>query len=89
MKDDGKRENKRKDKVAVWFEVLSAHLPGEKKTMNSGWTVSEPKLEASTSQIRSTNPDYSNTAFCDETKRKQIFAPTVGQITTLEVRSNI
>ena len=53
--------------------MSSAHtpMPGDKNTLKSGRPVSEPKLEAGTSQIRSTNPDYSNTAFCDETKENR------------------
>jgi hypothetical protein len=66
------------------------HICLEIKTLKSGWPVSEPKLEPGTSQIRSINPDYSNTAFCDETKQNRNTPQcTFGRTTTLEVRSNI
>jgi len=64
-------------------------MPGDKKTLKLGWPVSEPKLEAGTSQIRSTKPDYSNTAFCDELKESRNTPHCTFVQITLDVRSNI
>ena len=55
--------------------MLAAHLPGGNKTLKSGWPVSEAKLEAGTSQIRSINADDSSMAFCDVTKENRNTPP--------------
>jgi hypothetical protein len=33
-KDDGKLGSKGKNEVAAWFELLFAHMPGDKKRVN-------------------------------------------------------